>query len=138
MARADESRFTVRCSHEEREAIDRAARVAGVATGALARECALRWGPVLAAEIVSRGEIKLRGRNVPRAEPAPCFCQSARGVICVGCRAGVRAVTPLGPRREVKETCPKCGGKDWRGAIDGPYGICMGCGFENGGDPAYA
>ena len=74
MARADESRFTVRCSHEEREMIDRAARVAGVATGALARECVLRWGPVLAAEIVSRGEIKLKRRN------------------------GVRAVTKLGPR----------------------------------------
>lgn len=74
MARADESRFTVRCSHAEREAIDRCAMVAGVATGALARECVLRWGPVLAADIVSRGEIKLKRRN------------------------GVRAVTPQGPR----------------------------------------
>jgi hypothetical protein len=44
------------------------------------------------------------------------------------------------PSLSLRETgaCPECGGKDWRGAIDGPYGICMGCGFENGGDPAYA
>jgi hypothetical protein len=33
MARADEPRVTFRCSVGEREAIDRAARVAGVATG---------------------------------------------------------------------------------------------------------
>jgi uncharacterized protein (DUF1778 family) len=74
MARADEPRITFRCSVGEREAIDRAARVAGVATGALARECALRWGAVLAAEIVSKREIRLRRRS------------------------GVRAVTRLGPR----------------------------------------
>lgn len=100
MARADESRFTVRCSHAEREAIDRAARVAGVATGALARECVLRWGPVLAADIVSRGEIKLRQRNEPRPERVGCLCQDGRGPVCPGCRVdrGVRAVTPLGPR----------------------------------------
>lgn len=102
MARADDPRIYVRCSPAEFEAIERAAKVAGVATGALVRDCALRWGPVLAAEIVSKGEIKLRARSRPRPDPA-CFCRDARGPICPGCRVGppgtVRAVTPLGPKR---------------------------------------
>jgi hypothetical protein len=64
MARADERRITVRLSHGEFEAIERAARVAGVANGALLRECGLRWGPVLAAAVATgRDDIRARMRG---------------------------------------------------------------------------
>lgn len=63
MARTYEPRISVRFTEAEFVAVERAAKVAGVATGALVRQCALRWGAVLAADICSRGEIKLRQRN---------------------------------------------------------------------------
>lgn len=72
MASRDE-RLSVRFSPAELAHVQRAARTAGVADAALVRECALRWGAVLAANIVAEGEIVLRRRT------------------------GVRAVTPQGP-----------------------------------------
>lgn len=64
---SDGLRVTVRFrSREELEAIERAAKVAGIGNGALLRECGLRWGASLAAAIRSgdpRAELPRRGRN---------------------------------------------------------------------------
>lgn len=62
--RKDDPRISVRFgSAAELEAVERAARVAGVATGALVRECAVRWGPVFAAE---RAAARVGGRPVAK------------------------------------------------------------------------
>lgn len=70
MARADETRVSVRMSWPEREAIQRAARVAGISDGALLRECGLRWGPVLAAAI-STGDERVAMPRRRRNREAP-------------------------------------------------------------------
>lgn len=68
MGRADDPRIYVRCKPGEFEAIERAARVAGVSNGSLVRECALRWGPVLAAAIASGDREDIRSRLRGRGE----------------------------------------------------------------------
>lgn len=53
MARAEEPRVYFRCSEEEFADIERAAKVAGVAVGALARVCAVNWCAFVAAELAT-------------------------------------------------------------------------------------
>lgn len=48
-------------SDHELGIVERSAAIAGVAVGALIRECALRWGPVLAAEAAA-GRVKVSGK----------------------------------------------------------------------------
>jgi hypothetical protein len=51
-------------SPEELEAVERAARVAGVATGALIRVCALRYAAAVAARIAVEGKpARMRRRS---------------------------------------------------------------------------
>lgn len=73
-------RISVRFSPEEMAAVERAARVAGVATGALVRQCAVRWGAHLAGELAAS---RVSGMPVGKMRR----------------RSGVRAVTPYGPSR---------------------------------------
>lgn len=67
MPKQGEPRLTLRFSHEDWEAVERAARVAGVPTGTLVRECAVRWGAVWAANLraaqVSGEAPKMRRRS---------------------------------------------------------------------------
>lgn len=70
----------MRFAPDEWADIERAATVAGVSTGALIRFCAVNWCAFVAAE---RAAARARGESPP----------SLRA------RAGVRAVTPLGPPR---------------------------------------
>lgn len=69
MPTASEPRISVRFSAEELEAVERAARVAGVATGALVRECAVNYCALVAANrradrAAGREVRKLRARGV--------------------------------------------------------------------------
>jgi hypothetical protein len=48
-------RIYVRVSDQEFEAIERAARVAGISVGSMARVCALHWCAFVAAEMKASG-----------------------------------------------------------------------------------
>jgi len=93
------------------------------------------------------------GRNEGLATPTPTqarqmatallvyahFAEQANADEASARRKALRkAESALPPVDLLDEKCPQCGGTAWRGAIDGPYGICMNCGYENGGDPPHA
>ena len=58
-------RITFRCSDAQYEDIARAARVAGISVGSMARVCSLNWCAFVAAEMKAAGRSfgKVRGPN---------------------------------------------------------------------------
>lgn len=67
MPRSDEPRIVIRVSVADKAILDAAASAAGVATGALVREGALRYAREVAGEAAA-GQVRMRRRSVPSSE----------------------------------------------------------------------
>lgn len=76
MPSASDPRVVIRLSVGDLAVVEAAAEAAGVATGALVRECAVRFAGVVAREVVE-GRLRLRARSgavssgVEKSEPDP-------------------------------------------------------------------